>query len=88
VYVDLDDGVERDPARLIGVLSLFGIFEASLESNGNVGRNRLLEATGVVRAIPDFDPFAVRLTLVPANPDRDLAAVALTAERISLEAAE
>jgi tyrosinase len=88
VYLDLDDGVDRDPARLIGVLSLFGVFEASLEANGNVGRNRLLEATGVVRALPDFDPFAARLTLVPANPDRDLGSIGLTAERISLETAE
>jgi tyrosinase len=88
VYIDLDDGVERDPARLIGVLSLFGVFEASLEANGDVGRTRLLEATGVVRALPSFDPFSARLTLIPANPDRDLAAVALTAERISLEVAE
>ena len=87
VYLDLDD-TDRDPARLIGVLSLFGVYEASLETNGNIGRNRLLEATGVVRSLDSFDPFAARLTLVPANADRDLTAVGLTVERISLEVAE
>jgi tyrosinase len=88
VYLDLDDGVDRDPTHLVGVLSLFGVYEASLPTNGNVGRNRLLEATGVVRSLEGFDPFAARLTLVPANPDRDLDAVGLTVERISLETAE
>ncbi len=85
-YLDLD-GNDGDPARLIGVLTLFGVFEASLEENGNVGRSRLLEATGVVRSLPGFNPFAARLTLVPTNPGRDLATVGLTAERISLEMA-
>ena len=33
------------------------------------------------------ESFAARLTLVPANPDRDLATVGLTVERISLEMA-
>jgi tyrosinase len=88
VYLDLDEGVDRDPRRLIGVLSLFGVFEASLAENGNVGRSRLLEATGVARSLAGFNPFAARLTLVPANPDRDLSTVGVTAERISLEATE
>lgn len=76
---------QPDPDRLVGVLSLFGVFEASIEANGNLGRSRLLDATGVVRAVPDFDPFAATLTLVPTSPGRDLGSVGLTVERISLE---
>lgn len=86
VYLGLP-GDEPDPARLIGVLSLFGVFEASIEADGRIGRSRLLEATGVVRELAGFDPFAARLTLVPSDASRDLAAVGLVAERISLEVA-
>ncbi len=83
VYLGLEDD-EPDPAHLIGVLSLFGVFEASLEDSGNLGRSRLLEATGVVRTFANVDPFAARLTLVPTDPGRDLD-FGLTADRISLE---
>jgi tyrosinase len=86
VYLGLE-GNDPDPARLIGVLSLFGVFEASIEADGNVGRSRLLEATGVVRGLADFNPLAARLTLVPTHAEGDLAAVGLVAERISLEVA-
>lgn len=86
VYLGLE-GDQPDPTRLIGVLSLFGVFEASIEADGNTGRSRLLEATGVVRALDAFEPFAARLTLVPSDTNRDLAAVGLVVERISLEVA-
>jgi len=84
VYIGLEDEDAPDESRLLGTLSLFGVFESSLERNGNTGSSRLFDATSVVNGIPGFNPFAARLTLIPMI-DRDLAAVHLTVERISLE---
>lgn len=89
VYLGLEEGPDGgatpDPARLVGVLALFGAFEASIEEDGDVGFGQLFEATSVVRDLPGFDPLSARLTLVPTRPDRDLESVRLTVERISLE---
>jgi tyrosinase len=85
VYLDLDDDQTPDESRLLGALSLFGVFESSIERNGDLGSNRLMDATAVVGGLPDFDPLAARLTLIPTREDRDLAAMGLTVERISLE---
>jgi tyrosinase len=85
VYLDLDDDQVQDDAHLLGALSLFGVFESSLERNGDLGSSRLLEATALIGRLPAFDPLAARLTLVPTQADRDLDAVGLTVERISLE---
>jgi tyrosinase len=84
VYLDLDDA-EEDPDRLLGLLSLFGVFESSLEENGDLGGSRLIEATSVVHNLPGFDPLSARLTLVPSRPDEDLESMGLTIERISLD---
>ena len=86
VYLDLGEEQTADPSRLLGALSLFGVFESSLELNGDLGSTRLFDATAVVRGLPAFDPFAARLTLIPSHGDRDLTAVGLRVERISLEA--
>jgi tyrosinase len=85
VYLDLDDDQTPDESRLLGALSLFGVFESSVERNGDLGSNRLMDATAVVGGLPGFDPLAGRLTLIPTREDRELAAMGLTVERISLE---
>jgi tyrosinase len=84
VYIGLDDEDAPDESRLLGTLSLFGVFESSLERNGDPGSSRLFDATSVVSGIRGFDPLAARLTLIPTS-DRDLDGVHLTVERISLE---
>lgn len=85
LYLDLDDGGEPADEHLAGSLTLFGVFESSLEVNGDLGSDRLFDVTDLVRRLPGFDPLAARLTLVPAHDDRDLEAVDLRIERISLE---
>jgi tyrosinase len=87
VYLGLDDDQAPDESRLLGALSLFGVFESSLERNGAIGSSRLMEATSVVGRIADFNPLAARLTLIPTEPDRQLDTVGLVIERISLEVA-
>ena len=86
VYLDLDDEQTPDPSHLLGALSLFGVFESSIEVNGDLGSTRLFDATSVVRSLPGFDPSSARLTLIPSREDRDLDAMGLTVDRISLEA--
>lgn len=83
VYLGLDDDATEDEARLIGSLSLFGVFESSIRLNGDPGSVRRFDATAIVRALAGFDPFAARLTLVPL--DREADGAGLTVERISLE---
>ena len=51
VYLGLDDDQAPDESRLLGALSLFGVFESSLERNGAIGSSRLMEATSVVGRI-------------------------------------
>lgn len=85
VYVDLEDEGTADPARLLGALTLFGVFESSTAGNGDRGSTRLFEATSVVRGLPAFNPLAARLTLIPTDAAGDLESVGLTVERISLE---
>ncbi len=85
VYLNLDDDQAADPSRSLGSLSLFGVFESSIELNGDLGSSRHFDATFVVHSLPEFDPFSARLTLMPARADRDLAAVGLRVDRISLE---
>lgn len=87
VFIDSGgDGVDVDVERhLVGTLTLFGVFESSLESSGNRGSSRVLDASGVVQALPAFDPLAARLTLVPSDEDRDLVSMGLSIERVSLE---
>ena len=87
VYLDLDDEQTTDPSRLLGALSLFGVFESSIEQNGDLGSSRIFHATSVVQGLPSFDPLAARLTLIPSRADRDLDAMGLTVDRISLEVA-
>jgi len=87
VYLDPDGDDSPGTRRLLGMLTLFGVFEASLDRAGNRGSTRLFEATGVVEGLDGFDPFASRLTLVPDVADGDVEAMGLTVERISLEVA-
>jgi hypothetical protein len=75
VYLDLDDEQDPDDSRLLGALSLFGVFESSLEPNGDLGSSHLLEATAVVRRLPGFDRLAARVTVIPTRDDRDLDAM-------------
>ena len=85
VYLDLDDEQTTDSSRLLGALSLFGVFESSIEANGDLGSSRLFDVTSVVQGLPDFNPLAARLTLIPSRADRDLDAMGLVVDRISLE---
>jgi tyrosinase len=73
-----------DPEHFIGVLSLFGVFEASQEDTGNLGQRRRLTAS-TAAASAGFDPLNARLRLVPTEPDRSVADVGLVVDRISLD---
>ena len=85
VYLDLDDEGTPEPSRLLGAVSLFGVFESSIAANGEMGSTRVVDATSVVHGIPGFDPLSARLTLIPTRGDRDLEAMGLVVDRISLE---
>jgi tyrosinase len=87
VYLGLGPDEEpdpRDPEHYIGMLSLFGVYEASQEDTGNLGQRRRLEASAAASGA-GFDPLHVRLRLVPTEPDRPLADVGLEVDRISLD---
>lgn len=81
-----DDADPAEPSRQpAGNLTLFGVFESSLETNGDRGSSRVFDVTAVVQELTDFNPLSARVTLVPADEDRDLESIGLTIERISLE---
>ena len=80
-----DDDV--DDEDLVGLLSLFGAFEATTDDDipGN-GVSRILDVTSRMAelgATTELDGLPVRL--VALNPDRDLAHAGVTVERLTLE---
>jgi hypothetical protein len=90
VYLGLVPGAAASPTdvrHFAGVLSLFGVFEATANGGvgGGSGRTRLLDVGTVVAGLPSFNPLQASVTLMPEHPDRELDDVGLTAERISLE---
>ncbi|MFW0795278.1 tyrosinase family protein [Gordonia sp. CPCC 205515] len=91
VFLGLPADADPDPtdtAHYVGPLSLFGVFEASRDdgSSSGTGQQRLLDVTDQVLAQADtLRPMDTRVRLVPMNPDRNLADMGLTVERLSLE---
>ena len=79
-----------DPDHYVGLLSLFGVYEASVDngSSAAAGEMRLLDGTAQMAALgPSFDVGTATVRLVPVNPDRDLAGAQMSIEQITLEAA-
>ena len=91
VYLGLPPDAAADPddaEHYAGLLSLFGVYEASRDdgSSAGSGQRRRLEVTAQVAAqAGTLRPLATSVRLVPVNPDRDLAGAELTIERITLE---
>ena len=91
VYLGLAPGALADPGdaeHYAGVLSLFGVAEASRDdgTSSGSGQRRRLDVTEQVAAQADtLRPLATSVRLVPIDPGRDLAGAGLTVERITLE---
>lgn len=79
---------QADTSRYVGLLSLFGVYEAS-RSDGRSpgdGQRRILDATDQVLAQADtLRPLDAVVRLVPVDGGRDLASAGLTVQRLSLE---
>ena len=77
-----------DDEHHVGLLSLFGVHEASRDDGTSAadGQRRQLDVTAQVAAqAATFRPLDARVRLRATNPGRDLAAVGLTIERVTLE---
>lgn len=71
-----------------GLLSLFGVHESSRDdgTSAGSGQSRALDVTAQVRAqAATLRPLATTVRLTPLDPDRDLAGMGLTIERLTLE---
>jgi tyrosinase len=93
IYLGLDADEAADPddrTHYVGLLSLFGVHEATRDdgTSSGSGRVRFFDATFQVTSLgPGFDPLHPNVRLVPLNPGRDLAGAAMSIERITLEVA-
>jgi tyrosinase len=91
VYLGLqpgDDARPDDTDRYAGLLTLFGVYEASRDDGSSAadGQSRRLDVTAQVREqAATLRPLAVRIRLTPVNPDRDLSGARLSVGRIVLE---
>ncbi len=91
VYLGLRAASDADPTdrtHFVGVLSLFGVFEASWDDGGFAasGQSRRFVVTSLVRGLGvGFDPLHAVVWLVPLDPDRDLDEVGLSVGRVSLD---
>jgi tyrosinase len=77
-----------DPDHYAGLLTLFGVFEASRDDGSSAGSGaaRVLDVTGQVRAqSATLRPLATSVRLIPLDPDRDLERMGLSIDRIALE---
>ncbi len=93
VYLGLEAGQaadSRDRTHYVGLLSLFGVHEATRDdgTSSGSGRVRFFDATFQVTSLgAGFDPLRPNVRLVPLNPGRSLAAADMSIERITLEVA-
>jgi tyrosinase len=91
VFVGVAPGDDADPDdadHYAGLLTLFGVVEASRDDGTSAadGQRRRLDVTAQVTAqTATLRPLAAPLRLVATDPDRDLAAAQLSIERITLE---
>ncbi|MFL6129497.1 MAG: tyrosinase family protein [Mycobacteriales bacterium] len=91
VYLGLRAGHAADPQdadHYAGLLSLFGVYEASRDdgSSAGSGQSRLLDVTPQVTAqAATFRPLATTVRLVPLDAGRDLAGAQVSIDRITLE---
>jgi tyrosinase len=91
VFVGVAPGDDADPDdddHYAGLLTLFGVVEASRDDGSSAadGQRRRLDVTAQVGAqAATFRPLAVPVRLTATNPGRDLAAAQLSIDRITLE---
>jgi tyrosinase len=90
VYLGLEPGAEADPddaGHYAGLLSLFGVYEASRDdgSSAGDGQRRRLDVTSLVSAQAGFRPLATSVRLSPLDPGRDVPGAPVSIERITLE---
>ena len=91
VYLGLDAGAAADPEdadHYVGLLSLFGVYEASRDdgTSSGAGRMRVFDVTPQVQTLGGgFDVGTAAVRLVPLNPDREIAASRVSVEQITIE---
>jgi tyrosinase len=91
VFLGLEPGGDASPDdddHYAGLLSLFGVYEASRDdgSSAGNGQRRQLDVTAQVAAqAATFRPLATSVRFAPVNPGRDLAGAVMSIERITLE---
>jgi tyrosinase len=91
VFLGLEPGGDASPDdddHYAGLLSLFGVYEASRDdgSSAGNGQRRQLDVTAQVAAqAATFRPLAASVRFAPVNPGRDLAGAVMSIERITLE---
>jgi len=77
-----------DPDHYVGLLSLFGVYEASRDdgTSSGAGRMRIFDVTPQLQALGGgFDVGTAAVRLVPLNPDREVAASKVSVEQITIE---
>ncbi len=92
VYLGLGENEPAEPAdsaHYVGLLSLFGVYEATREdASATTGKMRIFDVTPQVTALgPAFDLATSTIRLVPLNPERDLAGAGMSIEQITIESA-
>ncbi|WP_176445343.1 tyrosinase family protein [Blastococcus mobilis] len=91
VFLGLEPGADaapEDDGHYVGLLSLFGVYEASRDdgTSSGSGQRRRLDVTAQVSAqAGDLRPLATSVRLRPVNPGRDLAGAQMSIDRITLE---
>jgi tyrosinase len=91
VYLGLapeDEARADDADHYVGLLSLFGVYEASRDDGFSPadGQRRSLDATRQVKAQSHtLRPFRTRVRLVPIDANRELSTAGVTVGRLSLE---
>jgi tyrosinase len=77
-----------DARHYVGLLSLFGVYEASRDdgTSSGAGRMRVLDVTPQVKTLgANFDVGTAAVRLVPLNPDRDLDVSRVSVDQITIE---
>ncbi|NYJ06608.1 tyrosinase family protein [Petropleomorpha daqingensis] len=92
VFLGLEPGTPADPRdadHYAGLLSLFGVYESSVDgASPGSGQRRLLDVTAQVAAqSTTFRPMATSVRLVPLNSERNLDRMQLSIDRVTVEVA-
>jgi tyrosinase len=91
VYIGLsktDSATPTDSRHYVGLLSLFGVYEATVAtgSTGGSGRMRMFDITDVITSLgTQFDVGTATIGFIAVHSNRDVAAANITVEQITIE---